>query len=56
MSNPEDRERTRMKRQRNLVAKNNKYFGVVKAASDPPQWEISIGPREVLTIESHKRK
>ena len=25
MSNPEDRERTRMKRQRNLVAKNNKY-------------------------------
>ncbi len=25
MSNPEDRERTRMKRQRNLVAKHNKY-------------------------------
>ena len=25
MSNPEGRERTRMKRQRNLVAKNNKY-------------------------------
>ena len=25
MSNPEDRERTRMKRQRNLVAKNKKY-------------------------------
>ncbi len=25
MSNPEDRERTRIKRQRNLVAKHNKY-------------------------------
>jgi len=25
MSNQEDRERTRMKRQRNLVAKHNKY-------------------------------
>jgi len=25
MSNPEDRERNRLKRQRNLVAKNNKY-------------------------------
>ena len=25
MSNPEDRERTRMKRQPNLVAKHNKY-------------------------------
>ena len=25
MSNPKDRERTRMKRQRNLVAKHNKY-------------------------------
>ena len=25
MSNPEGRERTRMKRQRNLVAKHNKY-------------------------------
>ena len=25
MSNPEDRERNRLKRQRNLVAKHNKY-------------------------------
>ena len=25
MSHPEDKERTRIKRQRNLVAKNNKY-------------------------------
>ena len=25
MSNPEDRERARLKRQRNLVAKHNKY-------------------------------
>ena len=32
-------------------SQEQKYVGVVKAADDPPQWEMSSGPGEILTIE-----